>query len=111
MDIYQDGKVVSQAGAWLSGVNGARFGLFVPGQPTLNARYYQEVAPGAAMDRVEIVSLTATVRTPAGEFKNCLKFMETTPLEPGVTDYKYFAPGIGMVQDGKLKLVKFGTAQ
>jgi hypothetical protein len=32
-------------------------------------------------------------------------------LEPGVTDYKYFAPGIGMVQDGKLKLVKFGTAQ
>ena len=111
VDIYQDGKVVSHAGAWLSGVNGARFGLFVPGQPTLNARYYQEVAPGAAMDRVEIVSLTETVRTPAGEFKNCLKFMETTPLEPGVTDYKYFAPGIGMVQDGKLKLVKFGTAQ
>jgi hypothetical protein len=111
VDIYQGGKVVSHAGAWLSGVNGARFGLFVPGQPTLNARYYQEVAPGAAMDRVEIVSLTETVRTPAGEFKNCLKFMETTPLEPGVTDYKYFAPGIGMVQDGKLKLVKFGTAQ
>jgi hypothetical protein len=111
VDIYKDGKIVSHSGAWLSGVNGARFGLFIPGQPSVNARYYQEVAPGVAMDRVEIISLTDTVKTPAGEFKDCLKMKETTPLEPGVTDYKYYAPGIGMVQDGALKLVRFGTAQ
>ncbi len=111
VDIYEDGKVASHSGAWLSGVNGARFGLFLPGRPSVNARYYQEVAPGVAMDRAEIVSLTDTVRTPAGEFKNCLKVKETTPLEPGVTDYKYYAPGIGMVQDGALKLVKSGTAR
>ena len=108
VDIYKDGKVVSHSGAWLSGVNGARFGLFIPGQPSVNARYYQEVAPGVAMDRVEIISLTETVKTPAGEFKNCLKIKETTPLEPGVTDYKYYTPGIGLVQDGSMKLVKFG---
>jgi hypothetical protein len=110
VDIYKDGKVVSHAGAWLSGVNGAKFGLMIPGQPSLNARYYQEVAPGVAMDRVEIVSMSETVKTPAGEFTNCLKLKETTPLEPFVTDYKYYASGIGMVQDGRLKLVKFGTA-
>ena len=110
VDIYKGGKVISHSGAWLSGVNGARFGLFIPGQPSVNARYYQEVAPGVAMDRVEIISLTYTVRTPAGELKNCLKVKETTPLEAGVTDYKYYAPGIGMVQDGALKLVKSGTA-
>ena len=62
------------------------------------------------MDRVEIISLTYTVRTPAGELKNCLKVKETTALEAGVTDYKYYAPGIGMVQDGVLKLVKSRTA-
>jgi hypothetical protein len=111
VDIYEGGKVVSHSGAWLSGVNGARFGLYIPGQPSVNARYYQEVAPGVAMDRVEIISLTETVRTPAGEFKNCLKVKETTPLELGVTSYKYYAPGIGMVQDGALKLAKSGTAQ
>jgi hypothetical protein len=33
---------------------------------------------------------------------------ETTPLEPGVGDYKVFAPGIGIVQDGSLKLVRHG---
>lgn len=111
VDIYEGGKVVSHDGAWLSGVNGARFGLFMPGRPSANARYYQEVAPGVAMDRAEIISLTDTVRTAAGEFKNCLKVKETSPLEPGVTGYKYYAPGIGMVQDGALTLVKSGTTQ
>jgi hypothetical protein len=102
VDIYKNGKVVSHSGAWLSGVKGATVGLMIPGQPSLNARYYQEVAPGVAMDRVEIVSLSKTVKTPAGEFTNCLKLKETTPLGPGVTDYKYYASGIGMVQDGLL---------
>ncbi|HLA81292.1 MAG TPA: hypothetical protein VJP78_06720 [Thermoleophilia bacterium] len=110
VDMYKDGKLVSHDGAWHSGVNGAKFGLMMPGQPSLNARYYQEVAPGVAMDRVEIVSLSETVKTPAGEFTNCVKVEETTPLEPFITDYKYHAPGIGMVQDGKLKLLKFGKA-
>jgi hypothetical protein len=62
------------------------------------------------MDRVEIISLTYVVRTSAGELKNCLKVMETSPLEAGVTGYKNYAPGIGMVQDGVLKLVKSRTA-
>jgi hypothetical protein len=107
--IYKGGKLVSDEGAWLAGVKGAKFGLMIPGQPLLNARYYQEVAPGVALDRVEIVSLTEKVKTKAGEFTNCLKLKETTPLEPGVTDYKYYTPGIGMVQDGSLKLTAFGT--
>ncbi len=111
VDIYEHDKVVSHSGAWLSGVNGARFGLFIPGQPSVRAKYYQEVAPGVAMDRAEIVSLTETVMTPAGEFKNCLKVEETSPLEPGVTGYKYYAPGIGVVRSGTLMLVKSGTAQ
>jgi hypothetical protein len=110
VDIYKDDKVVNHDGAWLSGVNGAKFGLMMPGQVSLNARFYNEIAPGLAMDRVEIVSLSETVRTPAGEYTNCVKVKETTPLEPFVTDYKYYAPGIGMVQDGALKLVKFGKA-
>jgi len=96
-------------GAWRSGANGARFGLMMPGLPLVGAKHYQEIAPGAAMDRAEIVSVSETVKTPAGEFKNCLKVEETTPLEPGEKEYKYYAPGIGLIQDGPLKLVKYGT--
>jgi hypothetical protein len=110
VDIFRGDKVVNHSGAWLSGVKGARFGLMMPGQVSLKARYYQEIAPNVAMDRVEIVGLSETVKTPAGEFKNCLKVEETTPLEPGVKEYKYYAAGIGLVQDGSLKLVKYGMA-
>ena len=110
VDMYKDGHVVSHDGSWLSGVNGAKFGLMMPGTVSLNARYYQEVASGVAMDRATIASVSDTVKTPAGEFTNCIKVQETTPLEPFITEYKYYAPGIGLVQDGPLQLVKHGRS-
>ena len=108
VDIYTRGKVVSHEGAWMAGVNGARFGMVMPGVPTLKARYYQELAPRVAMDRAEIVSLTETLSTPAGLFKDVLKIVETSPLERGAAEAKYYAPGVGLLQDGSLKLVKYG---
>jgi len=108
VDIYRGGKIVNHEGAWLSGVKGARFGLMMPGKPAVGSRYYQEVAPGIAMDRAEIVGLHETVKAPAGVFKGCLKTEETTPLEPGTKGYKCYAPGIGLIQDGSVKLVKYG---
>ena len=107
VDMYKDGKVVNHDGSWLSGVNGGKFGLMMPGRPLINASYYQEVVPGVAMDRATIMSTTEIVKTSAGEFTNCLKMKETTPLDH-VTEYKYYAPGIGMVSDGKMTLVKAG---
>ena len=108
VDIYKNGKVVAHEGAWLAGQNGARFGLMMPGEPTLNARYYQEIAPRGAMDRAEIVSLTDQRSTPAGNFTNVVKIAETNPLEGHSLEYKYYAPDIGLLQDGQLKLVKYG---
>jgi len=108
VDIYKAGKVSSHEGAWMAGVNGARFGLAMPGVPTLKAKYYQELAPRVAMDRAEIVSLSETLITPAGVFKDVLKVVETTPLERGAAEAKYYAPGVGLLQDGSLKLVKYG---
>ena len=105
VDIYKNGKVVNHEGAWLAGVAGARFGLMMPGLPLLHARYFQEVAPKIAMDRAEIVSLTESIKTPAGSFTNVLKMEETTPLEPNAKEAKFYASGVGLIQDGDLKLV------
>jgi hypothetical protein len=80
----------------------------MPGLILLGARYYQEIAPGVAMDRVEIVAVNETIKTPAGTFSNCLKIKETTPLEKGAREYKFYAPGIGLVKDGKLLLTDHG---
>jgi hypothetical protein len=105
VDIYRNGRIRSHEGAWRHGIKGAHFGLMMPGTPTLGLRHYQELAPKVAMDRVEIVSLTERSTTPAGVFENCLKMLETTPLEAFARDTKIYARGIGIVEDGPLKLV------
>lgn len=97
-----------EGGAWLSGEKGAKFGLMMPGTPLLRGRYYQEVAPGVAMDRAEILSMTETVVTPAGTFRDCLKIEETTPLEPKEKEHKFYARGVGVVKYGELELIKYG---
>src|SRR5262249_7417449 len=71
VDMYKNDTLVNHEGGWLAGLQDARFGLMMPGQPLSKARHYQEFAPQIAMDRAEIVSTNETVQTPAGEFKNC----------------------------------------
>lgn len=106
VDIYKDGKVVDHEGAWLAFQGKNRPGMMMPGAPKIGAKFYQEIAPGVAMDRAEIVSLSESLQTPAGLFKNCLKTEETTALEQGAKEYKVYAPGIGLIHDGELFLIK-----
>ena len=47
------------------------------------------------------------LETGAGTFENVLRTEGTTPLEPNAKGLKYYAPGIGLIQDGPLKLVSF----
>lgn len=111
VDFYEKGKVVKHEGAWLAGTNGNRPGLIMPGSPKVGMKYYQEFAPSVAMDRAEVVSLAEICHTPAGTFYNCLKIRETTPLEFWASEYKYHAPGIGLVRDEDLQLIRFGFAK
>jgi hypothetical protein len=110
VDVIEDGKVVGHEGAWLSGEDGARFGLFVPAVPLLGARYYQEIAPNVAMDRAEILGIDEVVQTPAGTFRGVLHYVETNPLEPGHEDHKYFSPEVGFLvkEEESLVLVEHG---
>jgi hypothetical protein len=106
VDLYKDGKVEKHEGSWVAEKDGARPGLFMPSRTLLGARFYQEMAPGVAMDRVEIESDSETLKTPAGEFRECLRTKETTPLEPDANDYKIYARGVGMISDGGLLISK-----
>lgn len=107
VDMYEDGKVVSHEGAWLAGQNGSKAGMIMPGKVEVGLKYYQEIAPGVAEDRAEIVSVTEVLETPAGVFKQVLKTEETNPLKPDEKEYKFYAPGIGLIQDEAIKLVKY----
>ncbi|MCC6908634.1 MAG: hypothetical protein IT430_11875 [Phycisphaerales bacterium] len=110
VDLYRDGQISGHEGAWISGRDGAKYGLMMPGQILLGGRYYQEIAPEVAMDRAEIINTSSTIKCQAGQFAQCLKVEETTPLEPDEKEYKYYAAGIGLVQDGSVKLVRYGKA-
>jgi hypothetical protein len=106
VDIYEDGEIVSHEGAWLAGQNGAKAGMIMPGKVEIGLKYYQEIAPEAE-DRAEIVGVNDTLDTPAGNFQNVLVTEETTPLEPDEKESKFYAPGIGLIQEESLKLVKY----
>ena len=105
--MYKGGQLLSHKGAWLAGENSARAGLMMPGQPEVGIKYYQEIAPGVAMDRAEIVSLNDVLETPAGSFSGCLKTKEGTALNPLEQEIKIYAPGIGLIRDADLLLTEY----
>jgi hypothetical protein len=108
VDDYENGRLVAHEGAWLAGEDANRAGIIMPGSILLGARYYQEIAPNVALDRAEIVDMGEAIQTPAGDFADTLITQETTPLEPDVVELKYYAAGIGLIQEEELKLERYG---
>jgi len=108
VDEYKGGKIAAHGGAWRADQPGMKPGLIMPGSPRTGMKYYQEIAPGVAMDRAEVISLTTSLKTPAGTFENCLKTLEGSALKPREKEFKTYAPGIGLIQDADLLLTRHG---
>ncbi len=109
VDNYVDGTIDNHEGSWEAGVNGATPGIMMPGTFLLGSRYFQEIAEDVAMDRGENIAMGLAVMTPAGTFTDCVQVFETTPLEPYAKDFKIYAPGIGLIVDGPLRLVDYSV--
>jgi hypothetical protein len=107
VDIYEDGEIVSHDGAWLAGQNGARPGIIMTGEGLAGSRYYQEVAPGVALDRAEHLLSGLEIETPAGTFDDCTSVRDTSPLDPSGSSFKIYCRGIGIVHDSGTELVSF----
>jgi hypothetical protein len=91
------GTVVSTEGSWEAGVDGAKPGLIIPGNPSVGQVYRQEYYACVAEDMGKILDLNASAAVPYGTFTGCLKTRDFTRLEPGVSENKYYAPGVGLV--------------
>jgi len=108
---YQNGQVVGHSGSWESGVNGAHFGMLMPGAVLLGARFQQEVAPGIALDQSQIVNMEVSITVPAGTFQHCVVLQDTSGLPPtGHAETKVFCPGVGEVQDAEVVLTQCNGA-
>ena len=97
------GRVVSTEGSWHTGVDGAKPGVFMQTHPQLGRKFRQEWYAGQAEDVFWSVSRHATVTVPLRTFRNTLRTVETTALEPDVLDNKYYARGIGQVAELSVK--------
>ena len=69
----------------------------MPARPVVGEPYWQEYYAGEAEDRAEVVGFDRKVSVPYGSFTGCLQTIEWTLLEPGVAEYKFYAPGVGLV--------------
>ncbi|MFC4308842.1 hypothetical protein ACFPN2_07095 [Steroidobacter flavus] len=105
VDIYEGGKIVDHEGQWLAGRDKAAPGIIMPDSGFLiGTRYYQELAPDIALDRAEHVAVDLKIETPAGVFHDCIKVIETSPLEPGQESTKLYCPHVGQTSDDDLLL-------
>jgi hypothetical protein len=92
----------STAGSWEAGVDGAQAGYIMRAEPGFGASYYQEFAPGVAEDEAIVVGVDEEVSIGLGEFDGVLQTLDTTALEPDQAEYKYYAPGVGLVLEEAL---------
>jgi hypothetical protein len=112
---YDDRGRPDHSGSWEAGIDGAQAGLVMPAQPRVGDGYQQESFPGVAEDRGEVLSLDESVNVPFGSYTDVLQTEDTTPLEPGLVERKYYAPGVGLVLEEtvlggseRVELVNYG---
>jgi hypothetical protein len=103
---YENGQVVSTAGSWEAGVDGALPGVIMRADPRVGDAYRQEYYRGQAEDMAKVLRAGASERVPLRTFEGLLVTQEWSPLEPKVVEEKYYAKGFGLVLE---KTVRGGS--
>jgi len=110
---YEDGQIVDIDGSWRAGEDGGQPGVIMMATPIVGTTYRQELLLTEAEDAGTVLSTTATVTIGIGTFANCLETRDFTPLEPEVEEFKYYAPGVGVILElepesgERLELISF----
>jgi len=94
---YEDGEPSSMAGSWKSGVDGGKPGIIMFADPVPGTVYRQEFMAAEAEDVGRIIALDETVTIDFGIFEHCGHTEDWSPIEPGIFEQKFYAPGIGVV--------------
>lgn len=83
----------SSEGSWEAGggpTPTAEPGIVMLADPRQGDRYRQEFAEDVAEDMAKVLKLGDSVSIALGEFSDCLKTKEWTPLAPGETEHKFY---------------------
>jgi len=94
-----NGRVSSLQGSWTAGVHGAEPGIIMEAHPKVGDAYRQELLLNQAEDFARVLSLDKSIKVPFGSFDNCLETTESSGVEPGAVEFKFYAPEVGVVFD------------
>jgi hypothetical protein len=95
---YENGVVVSTAGSWEAGVDGAQPGIIMEANPLVGDTYRQEYYAGEAEDWARVLSLGEAATVPSGSYTDLLMTQEWSALDsPRVIEHKYYARGVGFI--------------
>lgn len=100
-EVYENGKLV-EAPAWIHGIEEARAGITMHADPNLGTPSYSE-GWGPAVDwtdRGQVSKVEDEVCVTLGCYKNIVVIDETSKQEPDAHQYKYYAPGVGLIKVG-----------
>ena len=100
---FENGVQTGTEGSWEAGVNGALAGIIMLACPKVGNTYYQEFLATVAEDVGRVAGLKKRATVPFGTFTNCLKTLDSSILDPGADEYKYYAPGVGLVLEVERK--------
>ncbi len=99
--VYDDDDILvstNTSSSWLAGVNGALPGLIMPADLTVGFSYLQEWAVADdALDFATITGVGKTITIDMGAFTNVVQILEGSLLDPEFREFKYYAPGIGLI--------------
>ena len=91
---YVHGKPVDN-GSWEAGVDGALPGVALPAKPKVGMSYREEYSKGEAEDQSRVLALDAQAQVPAGHYADVLMTEDFSPIEPKVSELKFYAKGSG----------------
>lgn len=95
VDNYENGKFKDHHGSWIAGENGAHPGIWLKANPRVGDEYRQEYLKGEAEDMVKVLAIGQTVSTAAGNYKDCIKTYDWTPLDVDSKEHKFYCREVG----------------
>lgn len=102
VDLMSDGKVVGHEGSWKAGVNGAKIGLAIPGNPTLGMYFRMANAPGVNQTEAKVMSLSDSTTAAGRKFTGVMRVEETSPTDKSHKVIKLYGQWTGIIREGDM---------
>ncbi|MFQ5719973.1 MAG: hypothetical protein ACE5IK_10545 [Acidobacteriota bacterium] len=113
---FEHGDALTLEGSWKAGREMGKAGIIMEAAPAVGDVYRQEFFLGDAEDLAEVLALDGSESVPFTSCSgDCLVTRDFTPLEPDVSENKFYKAGIGVILEfnpdtgGRVELIEMSS--